>query len=121
MRAENQLRSSDFGGSLEKYGCTRSQASSVSSGLPAAAAAPFSSKPLPARSRIQSSRRALPGPVSKARSRLPESMKVTFATPPTLRIANGGFSPEAWARARWNTGTSGAPCPPSATSAARKS
>ena len=34
MRAENQLRSSDFGGSLEKYGCTRSQASSVSSGLP---------------------------------------------------------------------------------------
>ena len=44
-----------------------------------------------------------------------------FATPPRLRNITGPARPAVSASARWNTGASGAPCPPAAMSSARKS
>jgi anhydro-N-acetylmuramic acid kinase len=46
---------------------------------------------------------------------------VTLATPPMLRTPTGCCSFSIRTMARWNTGTTGAPCPPAAMSAARKS
>src|SRR5216684_3703618 len=70
---------------------------------------------------MKSSISALPGPVSKAIIASAPSRYVKLATPPTLSTAVGPGRSRFSTSARWNTGTSGAPCPPAATSAARKS
>ena len=69
--------------------------------------------------RAQSSSGPLAGPVSKATSAPSAPIQVTLPTPPRFSTASG-FGSSA-ASAAWNTGTSGAPCPPAATSAERKS
>src|SRR5579885_3246397 len=65
--------------------------------------------------------RALPGPVSQAMSSSPGATKVKLATPPMLMKMTGPEKFAAAASARWKMGMSGAPWPPAATSAARKS
>ena len=63
-----------------------------------------------ARCRVRCRRRGSPPP---------SPIQVTFATPPMLSTASGFGS--AAASAAWNSGASGAPSPPAATSAERKS
>ena len=48
-------------------------------------------------------------------------MNVTLATPPILSTPTGSARSSIRTMARWNIGTTGAPCPPAAMSAARKS
>ena len=49
------------------------------------------------------------------------STQVTLPTPPRFRNATGASAPIRRAQAKWKNGTSGAPSPPLATSAVRKS
>src|SRR6266566_1157396 len=112
-----------FGGRSAKYGSARSLASTCFAGFPRRACSPSRSKGAPASMRrVTASITPTPGPVSNASapSITPRrGTQVTFAMPPMLRSSRP--------RCGWPnnitsaSGTSGAPCPPAATSRDRKS
>ena len=72
-----------------------------------------------ARSRARCRRRRAPPPPPAPGRR--GSTQVTLPTPPRFRNATGASAPIHRAQAKWKKGTSGAPSPPLATSAVRKS